>query len=68
MVYTSSISACVSKRCGQSNQHKEGNKQNQQSDKTTEQTSSKDDKANDKSYKRIISLMPSNTEILYELD
>lgn len=53
--------------CGQSNQHKEGNKQNQQSDKTTEQTSSKDDKANDKSYKRIISLMPSNTEILYEL-
>ena len=41
--------------CGQSNQHKEGNKQNQQADKSTEQTSSKDGKANDKSYKRIIS-------------
>ncbi|MCJ1662776.1 hypothetical protein MT341_10665 [Staphylococcus sp. NRL 18/288] len=38
--------------CGPSNQHKEGNKQSQHSDKSTEQTTSKDGKTNDKSYKQ----------------
>ena len=42
--------------CGQNDQHKQEDKQSNQSDSSKEH-----------SYKRIVSLMPSNTEILYEL-
>ncbi len=43
--------------CGQNDQHKQENKQSNQSDSNSKEHS----------YKRIVSLMPSNTEILYEL-
>ena len=43
--------------CGQNDQHKQEDKQSNQSDSN----------AKEHSYKRIVSLMPSNTEILYEL-
>lgn len=44
--------------CGQNDQHKQEDKQSNQSDSNSKEHS----------YKRIVSLMPSNTEILYELD
>lgn len=43
--------------CGQNDQHKQEDKQSNQSDSNSKEHS----------YKRIVSLMPSNTEILYEL-
>lgn len=43
--------------CGQNDQHKQEDKQSNQSDFNSKEHS----------YKRIVSLMPSNTEILYEL-
>ena len=43
--------------CGQDDQHKQEDKQSNQSDSNSKEHS----------YKRIVSLMPSNTEILYEL-
>ncbi|UDI78991.1 ABC transporter substrate-binding protein [Staphylococcus taiwanensis] len=48
--------------CGQSGQNNQGDKHND-SNKTTKQSASK----NSPSYKRIVSLIPSNTEILYRL-
>lgn len=43
--------------CGQNDQHKQEDKQSNQFDSNSKEHS----------YKRIVSLMPSNTEILYEL-
>lgn len=43
--------------CGQNDHHKQEDKQSNQSDSNSKEHS----------YKRIVSLMPSNTEILYEL-
>ncbi|RIO87937.1 ABC transporter substrate-binding protein [Staphylococcus haemolyticus] len=43
--------------CGQNNQHKQANNESNKSDSNSK----------NQSYHRIVSLMPSNTEILYEL-